>query len=470
VIGHQNKEQASLRAGHTLWNPTTRQITLRGSVLKLPRRAEECFGILAEARGALVTKEELQNRIWGGALREESSLAHAIATLRKAIDPPPSGLSYIDTVARHGYRIAVPVYEEPAPEPAPPSPPPARKTGLWIAAALLALAASAFWIERSQRRQEAEAKVLDALSMLRLARPEEAARARILLESAVQFSPDLPIALAASAELDARYGKPPFDQTIALARRAAADPQCAECRAILGYILMTREWNWKEAGVHLRAANAREPVSIQWRLWYGQWLSIAGSLTEAEQVARAAIAQNPSRPQARTLLASVLFLQDRPAEAFHEGVAATTADNLHMAGHQWLTRILFRLNRDEEALRHRLKALLIWDPNNANHHNEYNIRLASALKTGGRPAVVKLLLDEVSVPPALDAHRYHRATWKAWIGDDEGALEELKAGAVSKPFHMIYTARDPVFAPLRSRPEFREIVRQLGLEDALPPQ
>lgn len=466
-------EKVKIRVGDVVWDPATRQLHVHGQPLKLPRRAEECFAILVEARGAPVSREELHQRIWGGAIREESSLAHTIVALRKALDPAPGGGSYIDTVARYGYRIAIDVEVESGSETAPPSLGILRKVWAWIAVglAVLALATSvAFWNGRSQRRQEAESRVIEALSLLRLARPEEATRARLLLDSAARLSPGLPIALAASAELDARYGKPPFDAAVALARRAAnANPDCAECRAILGYILMTREWNWREAGEHLRAVNAREPASTQWRLWYAQWLSVAGSLMEAEQVARAAIAQNPALPQARSLLASILFLQDRPAEAYQAGVASTIADDLHLAGHQWLTRILIRLDRDEQALRHRLKALLIWDPSNAAHHNEYNARLVNALRSGGRPALVKALLEEVSDSSSMAAHRYHRATWKASIGDYDGALEELKAGVASRPFHMIYTARDPAFAPLRSRPAFREIVRQLGLAHTLPP-
>ena len=68
-------------------------------------------------------KEDLQRQIWGGALVEDSNLPRCIMALRKALDPAPDGGSYIETVARLGYRLTVAVEEVEAEDPEPQSAP-----------------------------------------------------------------------------------------------------------------------------------------------------------------------------------------------------------------------------------------------------------------------------------------------------------------------------------------------------------
>jgi hypothetical protein len=50
-----------------------------------------------------------------------------------------------------------------------------------------------------------------------------------------------------------------------------------------------------------------------------------------------------------------------------------------------------------------------------------------------------------------------------WIGEHENALTELEAAVRSKPYHLVYVAVDPSFAPLRSNARFQEVVKQVGL-------
>ncbi len=448
------------------WDAVARQLVVRGDLRKLPWRAAECLQMLIEAQGSPVTREDFVEKVWGGALIEESNLGHAIASLRKALDPAPSGNSYIETVAKVGYRLAVPVEEfvEPAKAMA------AGRTRDWRvrvgAAAMLlaALAAMGLWWKQNERRERAELLAMEAFSVLRKGRPADGAAARVMIDTATQLYPELPLALAAHAEISARYGKPPFQEALELARRAvAADPACRECRAVLGYVLMTRAWNWEEAGKQLRSVANAEKAPTQWRIWYAQWLLVAGSLEEAENQARKVIGTEPGQPQGHSLLASVLFLKRQLPEAERAAATALTLDGRHVTGHQWMQRICMATNRDEEALEFRYGAVKAWDNAMEAHHREFHERLLRLLKTEGREAVVAALLEEVSQGPAIEATRYHRAVFQAWIGKYEEALVELEAGAVSRPFHMIYTARDPAFEPLRENPRFRAVVEKLGL-------
>ncbi len=73
--------------------------------------------ILVENEGALVSREEIRRRLWPNdtIVEFEHSINAAINKLRKALGDPVAEPQYIQTVARRGYRLMVPVeWETPA--------------------------------------------------------------------------------------------------------------------------------------------------------------------------------------------------------------------------------------------------------------------------------------------------------------------------------------------------------------------
>jgi len=82
-----------------------RQLLLDERPLQLGDRALQVLCVLAGAKGALVSKDELMARVWAGQVVEENNLQVQISTLRKALDPAATGESWIVTVQRRGYRL-----------------------------------------------------------------------------------------------------------------------------------------------------------------------------------------------------------------------------------------------------------------------------------------------------------------------------------------------------------------------------
>ena len=82
-----------------------RQLLLDERPLQLGDRALQVLCVLAEARGALVSKDELMARVWAGQVVEENNLHVQISTLRKTLDPEGTGESWIVTVPGRGYRL-----------------------------------------------------------------------------------------------------------------------------------------------------------------------------------------------------------------------------------------------------------------------------------------------------------------------------------------------------------------------------
>src|SRR4029077_19676637 len=79
-----------------------RELRILGLPAPVGGRAFEFVEVLAKSAGELVTKDELMNRIWPGAIVMENTLqVHAVA-IRKALGPY-RGL--LKTESRRGYRL-----------------------------------------------------------------------------------------------------------------------------------------------------------------------------------------------------------------------------------------------------------------------------------------------------------------------------------------------------------------------------
>ena len=79
-----------------------RELRVLGSPVPVGGRAFEIIEVLAQSAGELVTKDELMNRIWPGAIVMENTLQVHAAAVRKALGPY-RGL--LKTESRRGYRL-----------------------------------------------------------------------------------------------------------------------------------------------------------------------------------------------------------------------------------------------------------------------------------------------------------------------------------------------------------------------------
>ena len=92
-------------------DPEAGRLQRDGAQVMLGQRAFILLTALLRARGAIVTKDELQDAAWPGQAVEESNLSVQIAALRKALGTTGDGQNPIQTVPRRGYRFAAPVRE-----------------------------------------------------------------------------------------------------------------------------------------------------------------------------------------------------------------------------------------------------------------------------------------------------------------------------------------------------------------------
>jgi DNA-binding winged helix-turn-helix (wHTH) protein len=81
------------------------ELTREGVRVELSPRLVEILAYLAANSGHIITKEALLHRFWPDVHVAENTLTRAIADIRKAVDDDAAAPTYIQTVARRGYRF-----------------------------------------------------------------------------------------------------------------------------------------------------------------------------------------------------------------------------------------------------------------------------------------------------------------------------------------------------------------------------
>src|SRR6266481_992812 len=85
-----------------------------GEALRLSRIPMELLLLLVERRGALVTRDEIVERIWGKGVFQDTdnSINAAVRKLRQVLDDDPERPRFVQTVTGKGYRFIAPVVEQ----------------------------------------------------------------------------------------------------------------------------------------------------------------------------------------------------------------------------------------------------------------------------------------------------------------------------------------------------------------------
>ncbi|MGE0816579.1 MAG: winged helix-turn-helix domain-containing protein [Vicinamibacterales bacterium] len=296
------------------WRSAT--LSRGGGIVPLSPRLVQVLACLADARGALVTRELLLERFWPDVTVADNTLTRAIADIRKALDDDPRAPRFIQTMARRGYRFLADVTED-ADAPAGPGAGPVTPTfaGLepfvaWergrVALESLAVAELPVAVEAFSRAVAGAPQYAPAYAGL--------ANAHVFRFEATRVD-DEPDAAA-------------LTEAIAAATRATTlDPAMGEGWAALGHALAAGG-RLDEARAALRQATALEPGN--WRHQYR--LAVATWGEERLRAVERAEALLPGFPGTRTLAVTVHVARqafDLAAAAAERGAAAQDAQEDH---------------------------------------------------------------------------------------------------------------------------------------------
>lgn len=205
-----------MHLGPMLVSPSRRLVEGPGGQEHLEPLIMQVFLLLLDARGKVVTRNELFDQCWGGVIVGDDSLNRAIAKVRRTGAHVAPGLFEIETIPRTGYRLtgeitrpglALPTEGKDA------GPPGLMSRRVLVAGgAGAAVAALGLWASLDPRNDpRAAALVEEADRILRYGFSERGLSAVSLLEQAVSIDSDTPAALGLLAygrALETTTGRP----------------------------------------------------------------------------------------------------------------------------------------------------------------------------------------------------------------------------------------------------------------------
>src|SRR5262249_6125458 len=86
-----------------------RRLLCNGAQVSLTHKAFDTLVILVEHSGQVLEKKEMMEKIWPDTFVEEATLAQNIFTLRKVLGENTTGVQYIETIPKRGYRFVAEV-------------------------------------------------------------------------------------------------------------------------------------------------------------------------------------------------------------------------------------------------------------------------------------------------------------------------------------------------------------------------
>lgn len=484
----QGPSNGCLRVGHILVHVGDLQLVNGDRRARLTRRAVDILLALGAAGPDGLSRDALMRAVWRDVVVDDAAVKQHIYKLRAAFREVDGDEAYIETIPYGGYRLAMAMVPADKPagaaegtparatdEPAPAVAERGAKTGTrpawrrtWLVAAGLLVAAAVVpaagvagsrWV---RERETMDRLVREGFVLMRRSNVPGIAAATERFEDALRLRPGYALAEAGLAEAYSRGSNRELAYARDLARQAVAkDPSCADCHGVLGYILMSREWRWREAEDAIRTALGLDPGNPQLQVWLAQCLAARGQLESAVSTAEEAVRLDPTRPGSLAALASTLYFAGRLADAVSAADKALGLQPSFQPAYKWRYRAFLLLGDDHEAMKSRAFDVSSWAGEPEDVAERRAGRFLGWLADGGRPRVLGMFLTGVSQGRAIDTFRYERAVWKMALHDRAGALEELEAALESRPYDLMYVAVEPAFQPLRSDARFQAIVRRV---------
>jgi DNA-binding winged helix-turn-helix (wHTH) protein/TolB-like protein/Tfp pilus assembly protein PilF len=115
-VSADERVRPRLRIGEWLADPEGNELRRGGEALRIEPKAMDVLMLLADRVGRVVSREELFAAVWPGVVVGDEALTQTIIKLRKALGDNSRSPSYIETIAKRGYRLIAPVRQNEAVE------------------------------------------------------------------------------------------------------------------------------------------------------------------------------------------------------------------------------------------------------------------------------------------------------------------------------------------------------------------
>ena len=111
TVGQEARSSGLVRFGVFEADLRSGELRKNGAKIRLPGQPFEVLAVMLERPGEVVTREELQKKLWpdGTFVDFDHSLNNAINKIREALGDSAESPRFVETLARRGYRFIAPV-------------------------------------------------------------------------------------------------------------------------------------------------------------------------------------------------------------------------------------------------------------------------------------------------------------------------------------------------------------------------
>lgn len=283
------------------------------------------------------------------------------------------------------------------------------------------------------------------------------------LQQAVQADPQFAQAHSVLAECLGRMafsGLKPNQEALTVQKSQALqaislDPWLAEAHAELADAIMGLDWDWKTAGTEYERAVELNPNSAEIRQKYAIFLIFQGKTEAAmKQVEMGADLDPISSIALRNELFLDLFA--RKYDKVLSLIQTNRSVGIDPPGSSFFLGALY-------AEKGNYQASIDWFLKGPDTPHTLGHLGAAYARSGQRAAALKCLatLDSDVRDPGIG--HYEEALVYAGLGEKKKAIQWLKRASEAHDVGILYVKIDPVLDPLRSDPEFQDLVKRIGL-------
>ncbi len=300
---------------------------LRGAeAVRLSPKAYDVLVALVQQRGRLVTKDDLLKRLWPKSFVEEGGLSVHVSALRKALGEDTHRPTYIETVARSGYRFIAAVTCDLAHEK------PLTPSAITRPVELYELVGRG----RSHLLSGSYFELQAAVDAFR---------------SAIEIDPTYAPAHAGLARarcVQATSRVVPYQEAFAEAkasalRALAMDSASADAQVALGTVLFLSEWDWTAAERSLQRALEINPDHTEALLQYGSLQEALGRLDDGLRCKQQALARDPRSPGVLVQIAISYWYQRKYDDTLVWARRALEIDPKHMLASQFINHVYLKI-------------------------------------------------------------------------------------------------------------------------------
>jgi DNA-binding winged helix-turn-helix (wHTH) protein len=429
-----------------------RRLLRGGDVVRLSPKAYDVLVALVRQCGHLVTKDELLTRLWPGSFVEEGSLNVYVSALRKALGEDARRPTYIETVARSGYRFIATVRSDS--EDAKPFAP----------------SAVARPVELYELVGRGRSHLLSG-SYFELPGAVDAFRSAIEVDPT--YAPahaGLARARCVQAVFRAVQHQEAFAEAKASALRALAmDSASADAQVALGTVLFLSEWDWTAAERSLRRALEINPDHTEALLQYGSLQEALGRLDDGLRCKQQALARDPRSPGVLVQIAISFWHQRKYDDALVWAQRALDVNPKHAQACQFISYVYLKIgdiNRFaawtvsvaiEFGLPEEIVAVM----------KQVTADALQVYATAGLSGVKRFWVDQITNPQLDFDVLLKMPFFRARIYGGAGLLDQafacLDQAIAQRDPALVHLAVAPDWDSLRDDPRFDDRLKQMGL-------